>query len=218
MKKINDGIYLVVDPMPGIRLTLPKIESALAGGVDAIQLWDHWNKTESPEVFIRGVSQIARDFNVPVLIHNHWSWLKNLPLDGVHFDDIPTDFQAMRKEIGRSFLAGITCGNDEKQIQWAIDNNLDYISFCSLFPSGTSNSCEIVRPDLITRTRQRTNLPIFVAGGIKFDNIAALPLGDIDGLAIVSGIMKAEDPGVAARTFKKIFSESKINPYENNIL
>jgi thiamine-phosphate pyrophosphorylase len=199
MQEMKRELYLVVDPMPGLHATLPKIKAALDGGVDVIQLWDHWDKHESHEHFVVEVCALAREYHVPVLVNEHWQWLQILPLDGVHFDVIPHDFDRIKKTIERPVTVGITCGNDMTQILWAIDNKFDYISFCSMFSSFTANSCELVQPEIIKQTRALTRMPIYAAGGITCDNIATLlPLG-INGVAIASGIMKAENPELAAK-------------------
>jgi thiamine-phosphate pyrophosphorylase len=201
-QKSKNTLYLVVDPMPGLQSTLPKIEAALDGGADVIQLWNNWNPNASHEKFITAVCDRARKYDVPVLINEHWEWLLALPVDGVHFDAIPNNFKHIKVMIKRRFSAGITCGNAIGTIHWAIENNLDYISFCSLFPSSTANRCEIVRPDIIRQARALTDMPIYVSGGITCDNISTLlPLG-IDGVAVVSGVMNVEDPKLAARKFK----------------
>lgn len=202
MSELKNALYLVVDPMPGLQATFSKIEAALEGGVDVIQLWNNWDPNEPPAGFINALSERARHYHVPVIINEHWEWLRTLPLDGIHFDGIPMNFNEIKEGIKRPFLTGITCGNDMETIHWAIRNRLDYISFCSVFPSSTANSCELVRTDTIKQARALTEIPIYAAGGITCDNISALlPLG-IDGVAVVSGIMKAAEPQKAARQFK----------------
>ena len=203
MKKITGGIYLVVDPMPGLNAIFPKVKAALDGGVDVIQLWNHWNQKDDHKEFIISICNLAHEYDVPVIINENWQWLQELPLDGVHFDKVPENIHQIRKDINRSFLIGITCGNDDDPIQWAIENNLDYISFCSMFPSSTSNSCELVNPAIIQSTRERTSMPIYAAGGITFKNTPLILSLGINGVAIVSGIMKAEDPKLAAYQFKQ---------------
>lgn len=202
MSGLKNALYLVVDPMPGLKATLPRIEAALEGGVDVIQLWNNWDPTERVDGFINALSEKARRYHVPVIINERWEWLKTLPLDGIHFEGIPKNFNGIKEAVKRRFLTGITCGNDMETIHWAIRNKLDYISFCSVFPSSTANSCELVRSDIIKQARAMTEMPIYAAGGITCDNISSLlPLG-IDGVAVVSGIMSSTDPQKAARQFK----------------
>lgn len=205
VRKISGGLYLVIDPMPGLKILLPKVKEALNGGVDVIQLWNHWNP-EPEEEFILEICHLAHRHNVPVLINENWEYLQLFPLDGIHFDLPPKDFNFIKQNINRPFLAGITCGNDQEVFHWAIKNQLDYISFCSMFPSLTSNSCELVRPELVKQVRALTDMSIYAAGGITLDNIfSLLPLG-INGIAVASGILKADDPKNASRKFKQHFT------------
>jgi thiamine-phosphate pyrophosphorylase len=210
-RKIEGGVYLVIDPMPGLQEIFPKVKSALEGGVDVIQLWDHWNPEHPSGVFISAICDLAHQHNVPVVINKHWQLLETFPLDGVHFDEIPSDLNWIRQQIRRQFLVGITCGNDQARIDWAISNNLDYISFCSMFSSSTANSCELVRHDLVRQVRPTTDMPIFVAGGITVDNLSSLISLGINGVAVVSGIMKADNPKIAANKFKQVLKDQTLN-------
>jgi thiamine-phosphate pyrophosphorylase len=204
-RKISGGLYLVVDPQPGITHVLPKINAALKGGANIIQIWNNWHKDQSQPKFIKQVCHLAHQFNVPVLINENWALLKTLPLDGVHFDAAPENWNQIKVEIDRPFLSGLTCGNDFSPINWAIKNQFDYISFCSMFPSSTANSCELIKPETVSNARRLTSMPIFVAGGITRETIPKLYALGINGIAIVSAIMKAEDPEIAARNFKELF-------------
>ncbi len=199
----------MVDPMPGLDMIFPKIRSALEGGVDVIQIWDNWDPHSSQEDLILKLCDLAHVYDVPVLINNQWTWLERFPLDGVHFDAGIDNLHEIKKRIGRQFLVGVTCGNDQNRIDWAINNEIDYLSFCSMFPSPTSNSCELVSPDIIRQVRAITDLPIYVSGGITIENLPSLIELGINGVAVVSEIMKAESPKVAAQQFKNILTSKQ---------
>jgi thiamine-phosphate pyrophosphorylase len=200
-RKVKGGVYLVIDPYEGIENVLPKVKAALAGGVDVLQIWNHWHERQDQKAFIDSITALAHAVDVPVLMNEAWRWLESTMIDGIHFDTIPTDWDSIRDTIKRPFLVGITCGNDDARIGWAI-RFADYLSFCSMFASASAGACEIVRPEIVEETRRRTNLPIFAAGGITPATInTLLPLG-INGVAVISAILKADDPAHAAHTFK----------------
>lgn len=211
MKTITGGLYLVVDPYDGLHTLSPKIEAALEGGVEIIQLWDHWNGQDSILDFIKTVCNLAKSYNVPVLVNNTWQWLARLPIDGIHFDTIPHDLPMIKKHIGRPFTCGITCGNDLAVVEWAIDHNLDYISFCSVFPSSTRNSCDLVDPEIMKRARAMTTMPIFAAGGVTRARIPQLLALGVNGVAVVSDIMKASDPAASSRLFNEALQRQHNN-------
>jgi len=205
--KISGGIYLVLDPSLDRRKLLQNLEKSLSAGISVAQIWDNWQPSINKEEIIYEICSLCHQHQAPVFINNEWSLLKSLPLDGVHFDAIPDNYDQIKQSIGKGFLTGITCNNDLSVVEWADENQLNYISFCSVFPSSTSNSCELVSFENIRQTRQMTSLPIFLAGGIRLDNIKELRELDYDGVALVSGIMSAEKPGVVTKQYLELLKK-----------
>lgn len=206
---IKGGLYLVIDPVKGLEVVLPVVEQALAGGIDLIQVWNHWSLGQSKVAFIEGICKAAHLYNVPVLINEDWQLMNHTPLDGIHFDEIPAGIEHIRQEVQRPFLCGITCGNDLQKVQWAMDSGMDYLSFCSMFPSGTANSCELVKLETVQAARKMTRMPIFLAGGITPDNINGLSSTGFDGVAVISGIMQARDPLQKTNDYKQALRQLK---------
>jgi len=202
-RKIQGGVYLVVDPVLGLSHILSKIKQAIAGGIDVMQIWNNWSNTSNKQEFITAICEAAHAHNIPVLINEEWKLMQSAPLDGVHFDNIPVDINTIRQKIARPFICGITCGNDLSRIEWATDNMLDYISFCSMFPSPSAGICEIVSKETVTRARQLTSLPIFLAGGITLNNINELTDTGMNGIALISAIMKADNAQTTTKAFKE---------------
>lgn len=196
-------LYLVIDPIIGMKEILPRVKAALEGGVEIIQIWNHWSENQSKEELIFSICTLAHAHHVPVIIHEHWQWLNTLPIDGVHLDTIPDNFDDIKRSINRPFLMGITCGNEEDKIQWAIENKLDYISFCSMFPSSTANSCELVRPEIVKNICDKNVIQVYVAGGVTVENTPSMMQLGVDGVAVVSGIMGAANPKQATELFKQ---------------
>jgi thiamine-phosphate pyrophosphorylase len=202
-RSITGGVYLVVDPSEGIDSTLPKIRKAIEGGLDIIQVWNNWSENHDRVSFINSLCKEAHDHNIPVLINEEWTLINQCELDGVHFDTIPGDLSSIRENIKREIIWGITCGNDLERIRWADSNEFDYISFCSMFPSLSAGVCEIVSKEAVRQARQITSLPIFVAGGITIENVEELKDTGMNGIALISAIMKADDPQQTTTIFKR---------------
>jgi thiamine-phosphate pyrophosphorylase len=200
-QKLTGGLYLVIDPATERKALLAKLQLALQENIAAVQVWDNFTDAENIESLLRQIIACCHDSHVPVLINNRWQLLQTLPLDGVHFNEPPTDFESIQQAINRPFIAGITCNNDLAIVKWADQHQFDYISFCSLFPSSTSNSCELVHPETVQRARRITSLPLFLAGGIVPGNLHQLQQLPYDGIAVVSGIMSADNPATAAQAY-----------------
>lgn len=194
IKKVKGGLYLIVDPSLNQTELLEKLELALYGGVSMVQIWDHWSAEINKEEVIRLICNLCQNYNVPVLINNEWELINRLPLDGVHFDKAPDNLDEIKSKIQKPVLIGITCNNELTTIRWAEEQQIDYISFCSIFPSSTSTSCELVDFKTIEEAKRITNIPLYLAGGIQEANLHLLKDVDYDGIALVSGIMSAVNP------------------------
>ncbi|WP_295769611.1 thiamine phosphate synthase [uncultured Mucilaginibacter sp.] len=202
--EITGGIYLVIDPCQPINLLLQKLESALKGGVNAVQIWNNWDKKTDKLTLVEAIGLLCRKYQVPLFINDEWQLLKQtLFLDGVHFDTIPNDYEFIKKAVTRSFMAGITCSGDLNTVAWASKHQLNYVSFCAMFPSPSAGSCSIVVPSVVKEAHETTSLPLFVSGGITPQNIITLKeKTPFDGVAVISGIMSANDPQKQVKIYK----------------
>jgi thiamine-phosphate pyrophosphorylase len=206
MTEFPKGIYLVVDPQMETDVLFENTRQALEGGVNVFQIWNNWPESydqASKVAFINQLLELTNSYNVPVLINNEWELMRETELAGVHFDEIPADIKSIRLQIPRTFYVGITCGNDRKKIRAVQNLEVDYISFCSMFPSSSVDTCEIVNPDNVAFARLYLNLPIFVSGGITPNNASSLMGCGADGIAVISGILNAENPKKAAEAYQK---------------
>lgn len=200
---IKSGIYLVIDPSMEEGLLLNKLNAALKEKLAAVQVWDNFKEGQNITKLIDKVCELCHAKHVPVFINNRWELLQNTAADGVHFDEIPENFSELKIKIGKPFLSGLTCNNDLKWIHWANENKLDYISFCSIFPSTTANSCDLVEFETIREASKIFSAAIFLAGGIKPENIDKLSDLKYNGIAVVSGIMSSDTPDLAIKKYQE---------------
>jgi len=210
---ITGGVYLVLNPGIAKAALLHKLKEALEGGVSVVQAWNNWpdafGLAEKHEL-IQAILAIAAVYKVPVLINEEWELLKSTELAGVHFDKIPEDLEAIKAEVQRDFICGITCSNQLEAVYWAEQNKIDYISFCAMFPSASAGSCETVSPETVLKAREITKMPFFLSGGITAENVGALQELDFAGVAIISGILNAASPREATSAY--IHALHKLNP------
>ncbi len=202
-RSVKKGIYLVVDPSTERSVLLGKLHLVLNEKIAALQIWDNFMPDGDCMSIVCDIAACCRSKNIPVLINNRWDVLKQASLDGIHLDAPVDDIALLRKEMGRPVITGVTCGNDLSVVQWAEENRLDYISFCSLFPSASAGSCELVSVETIQKARQITSLPIFLAGGIQPGNLHLLRGLPYSGIAVISGIMNAGDPAAAVEAYSQ---------------
>lgn len=200
-RKLGPGIYLVVDPSMPEEALLEKLDRVLPEKIVALQIWDHFPEGQDAATLIGAINEKARDAGIPVFINNRWEYLIGSSLSGVHFDEIPPDLEQIRRLVNRPFLTGLTCTNDLSLVRWAAENDMDYLSFCSMFVSATANSCELVDFETVRSARSIFQKPIFLAGGLRPGNLGKLDGLPYDGIAVISGVMSSDDPAGAIRKY-----------------
>lgn len=200
---LRGGLYLVVDPADGIEHVLPKVEAALDGGVGVLQIWDHWAPSQDAIGFVEAVLAAGRPRGVPVLVHENTALLVAAGADGIHFDRPARTPAALRQTAGRDVLYGVTCGNEPDAARRAEHDGADYVSFCSMFPSASAGDCELVDLETVSAARTSTRLTLFASGGITPANAASVVAAGADGVAVVSGILGADDPAAAAHAYAR---------------
>ena len=199
------GLYLVVDPtLPHHRL-LDIVEKALKGGVDILQLWGttEQNKGKTLEL-AKNLLNLSKDYDVPLLINNDLQLAKEVGAHGVHMDGYDITPLDVRKDLGKRTMVGYTVGNDLERVKWAETVGANYVSFCAVFPTPSVAQCEIIPLHTIRLAKSIIHIPVFASGGINLDNAHLVLETGVDGIAVVSSILKAPDPEQAAKSFKAI--------------
>jgi thiamine-phosphate pyrophosphorylase len=197
------GLYLIVSPILSHKELLSATEKALSGGVDILQL------SAEPEIFwvktfAREIADLAREYETPFLINNDLQLAKEVKADGVHFDAYEITPKGARQALGRECLVGYTVNVDMTRVRWAEKEGADYVSFCSVFQERTTTHCPIVSLETVRNARYVPSLSIFAAGGINLDNAHLVLEAGVDGIAVTSALLEAEDPEQTARAFKEI--------------
>jgi thiamine-phosphate pyrophosphorylase len=192
--------------MPHRRL-LDVVEKALKGGVDMLQLWATGQKESKPLELAKKLLDLANGYNAPLIINNDIQLAKEVEAHGVHMDrynDVPAD---VRKALGEQSVIGYTVGNDLERVKWAETVGADYVSFCAVFPTTSVTQCEVIPLNTVRLAKSLTHLPVFASGGINLSNAHLVLETGVDGIAVISSILKAQNPEKAAKSFKEIMNK-----------
>lgn len=210
-KSITGGLYLVIDPAMELNKLLQKLKLALEGGIDVLQIWNNWPPGMDKPGFIRDIHSVTEPYQIPLIINQEWALIDvSVELDGVHFDVLPDDLDTLKTKTAREFMIGVTCSGNLETVRMADKYQLDYISFCSMFPSASAGCCDIVLPETVRKAREITDLPLFVSGGITPENAEELSMRiPFDGVAVISGILSADDPLTRTRQYQKVLKQTK---------
>ncbi|KAI8373552.1 Hydroxyethylthiazole kinase family-domain-containing protein [Choanephora cucurbitarum] len=219
IKKIDYSLYLVTDRslVPEGKTFLGQIERALEGGVTIVQLREKDTDTGPFIELAHQVKALTRKYGVPLIINDRLDVAQAIDAEGVHIgqDDMP--LTQARHILGPKKIIGVSC-NTEEEAAIAIRDGADYLGIGAVWFTSTKKNIKeplgVTGVQRILKSMEANPVPTVAIGGISAQNACELLEGSsteklyIDGLAIVSAIMAAEDPKVACEELVQLIKKS----------
>jgi thiamine-phosphate pyrophosphorylase len=175
------------------------IEQSLKGGVTMVQLRE---KTAATAKFIevgRALKALLDRYNIPLIINDRVDVALALGAAGVHLGQEDMKPEDARRLLGDKSIIGWSVENDI-QAREAEDFPIDYIGASPVFPTSTKqDAAEPLGLEGLKRLVQISSHPVIAIGGIKITNVGEVMAAGARGVAVVSEIFKASDPGIAAK-------------------
>jgi thiamine-phosphate pyrophosphorylase len=121
--------------------------------------------------------------------------------NGVHVGQEDLSVEQARAVVGAERWVGISTHNLE-QFEAALKSSADYIAVGPVFAtSSKTNPDSVMGIELIRRVRPLTEKPIVAIGGITLESAAAVIEAGADSVAVISDILRADDPAERARKY-----------------
>lgn len=215
MKSLNKAmqLYLVTDSSYETKGSLPQlVEQAIKGGVTLVQLREKDLDTLSFIKKAKELKQITDKYNVPLIINDNLEVALQTNAAGLHIGQDDLQIAKARKFLGNNKVLGVSA-NTVKQAIEAEKLGADYLGVGAIFQTATKKDALEVPLEKLKEITNAVNLPICAIGGIGLGNLHLLQGSNIDGVAVVSAILGAQDITEAAKQlFEKtiIFSEEKL--------
>lgn len=200
---IKRPLYLVTDALNySEEEFLNRIEAACQGGVDLVQLRE--KQLSSLQYFQRAfaVKQITDRYQIPLLIDDRLDIAQAVGAAGVHLGQKDLPVEVAREILGPKAIIGATAKTLE-QARLAVEQGADYLGVGAIFP--TTTHVETVRTSVETlkTIKQAVKIPVYAIGGLNVDNVATVKPAGVDGVAVVSAIMKATDSKQATQQLRE---------------
>jgi thiamine-phosphate pyrophosphorylase len=130
--------------------------------------------------------------------------------DGVHIGQKDMDFKIARRLLGDNKIIGLTVHNIEEALE-AEKLGLDYIGVAPIFKTDTKkDALEPCGVEMISKIREKVNLPIVAVGGIDKSNIKNVIKAGADSAASIESILGSNDIYSEIKDFIKIIEECKL--------
>lgn len=191
-------LYAVTDrAWTGRQSLYEQVEAALKNGVTCVQLRE---KDLDEEAFLaeaRELSALCKRYGVPFIVNDNVELAIRCGADGVHVGQEDMTASAVRRRVGDRMVIGVSAHTVEEARE-AVKNGADYLGVGAVFPTATKTDVDVMSLETLADICSAVDVPVVAIGGISKNNIMRLSGSGVDGVAVVSAIFGAEDPGAAA--------------------
>lgn len=195
-------LYLVTEESLPIDILLEKVEAAVKGGVTLVQLRE---KTSEGSIFLKKavmLKQLLDRYEIPLIINDRIDVALAADAAGVHIGQNDLPLTAVRKIVPASMTVGVSAATVAEAKQAEIDG-ADYVGIGAIFPTKSKADAKLLPAGMLERIMQAIQIPAVAIGGITIENITKLQGKGLAGAAIVSGLMRADEPYQAAAAFRQ---------------
>ena len=205
---IDYSLYLVTDrDLSRGRSTLSIVTEAVAGGVSCVQLREKCGSTRMFMEEARAIKGVLAAKKIPLIINDRVDVALAVGASGVHLGQSDMPIADARRLLPSGSIIGISVESLEDAVR-AERAGADYIGVSPVFATPTK---EDTAPPLglsgVRRIREAVGIPIVGIGGISSANGRAVIDAGAHGIAVVSAIVSADDPRLAALSLKQaVFS------------
>ncbi len=204
------SLYLVTDSDLSRGRDLEDIVvQAARGGVTIVQLREKELSTGDFIALARRVKAALAPFGVPLIINDRVDVALAVDAEGVHIGQSDMLYSDARALLGPDKIIGLSVENYE-EVVLANELDVDYIGISPIHSTPTkSDTAAPFGVDGCTRAAAESVHPSVAIGGINLGNIAETMGCGVDGVAVVSAIVSADNPEEASRALRDAVEKSR---------
>jgi len=193
-------LYVITDRR--LRDELESVKGALEGGATAIQLRLKGVPTREMIQLGREIRKLTEDYDALYIVNDRVDVALAVDADGVHVGqgDMPVEIV---KEMAPNLIVGVSASNLGEALQGE-KAGADYIGAGSVFPTRTKEDAKLLGLEGLKEIVRNVPIPVVAIGGINHGNVKKVLKVGVDGVAVISAIVGAEDIVEATRRMKEI--------------
>jgi thiamine-phosphate pyrophosphorylase len=201
-------LYALVDPAAAGGRPLADLAARIASSATLVQLRDKHGSTRAMVEEARALRAVLEPKGVPLLINDRVDVALAAEADGVHIgqDDMaPADARLL---LGRRAIIGLSVKTVEQAKAAPLDL-LNYVAIGGVYSTTSKDNTAPIRVAglraIVEAIRAREpNYPICAIAGITSGNAADVVSAGADGVAVISALSLAPDPGKAAQELRAV--------------
>lgn len=173
-------------------------EEVLANGATFLQIREKDLSAEAFEAEAARLKALCKQHRVPYVVNDSVEIALAIDADGVHVGQSDIHGRDIRAIIGPDKILGISAGTVEEAIA-AETAGADYIGVGAVFGTSTKKNARSLSVEKLRDICNAVSIPVVAIGGINAGNLPELNGSGVEGVAVVSAIFAAENPGKATR-------------------
>jgi thiamine-phosphate pyrophosphorylase len=198
---MDPALYVILDRVAAAERDLVEIlDAVIAGGARMVQLREKTWPSGQLLPLAQRLRARCREAGVTFVMNDRVDLALALEADGVHLgqDDLPP--RLARPLLRPGMILGVSTHSVE-QARRAQTDGADYVAVGAMFPTQTKPDFELVGPALVRAVRPELRVPLVGIGGVTPDNAGEVIRAGADGVAVISAVCAAPDPGAASARF-----------------
>lgn len=215
------GLYFVTDQamIDSRQSTIGTVvKEAILGGATFIQI--RCKNTNADEFckYVNEALNICRRHNVPLVVNDRIDVAMACNADGVHVGQTDLDMRSVRHMLGPNKIIGVSASSVWEAIR-AQQDGANYIGAGSVFSTSTKYDIDDeIGLENLKSIVDAVDIPVVAIGGITYENTPEVMLCGVDGIAVVSAILKGDSVESNSRELWRIVQKGLKPPPSLNIL
>ncbi len=175
---------------------------AASAGANFFQIREKGSSPEEFARFVEHVVNILAGFPTTLVINDRADVALAVGADGVHRPGQGLPFATLRR-LMEYRLVGASC-HSSQEVEAAAAEGADYMTLSPIFETSSKPGYgPALTPARLERACRAVAAPVYALGGVEPANVEDCLDAGAHGVAVMGGIMRAEDPFEATRQYRR---------------
>ena len=202
--QFDPPLYVITDSTYHTTETLlHAVDEACRGGATLIQLREKDTGGRSYLELAQQVKSVTDRYSVPLIIDDRVDVAIACDAAGVHVGASDLPVAVCRRLLGPDKIVGATAPRQSSSV--TARDGADYLGTGAIYPTTTHVTTKVTPVSVLNDVCRAVPIPVVAIGGLNADNMDVLADSPIKGIAVVSAVMKADNPCAAAAYIKEKF-------------
>lgn len=191
-------LYLIsAEPGTDIRRFFTTLEACLEAGVRLLQLRSRLLKGEPYRLLVGEVKRLCAAYGARLLVNASPGEAVSLDAHGVHLNSARL-LQLQERPLSAEFWVAASCHN-AMEVEHAVRVGVDFVVVSPVQPTPSHPDAEPIGWEGLSALTERATVPVYALGGMQPGHMDQAWEAGGQGIAMISGIWNAPEPGAAVR-------------------